>query len=190
MSDSGKDFNAERLAIAQHVFERLQGELGKHLIAAAVYGSVAHGAAGATSDVELTLITDKTVPHSDTYYFEQGFMVEYTLVPEARMLAAARRVTAKADQYRHHLVLLDRSGFFPNLWETAASVPDAAFIEAERVAWWRAYEGRGKFQSAVGSNDLPRIHYTAWQFAYVTALRIALHERRPYDMPSHRSVVE
>ena len=184
-SERESDFNAERLAIARRIFEWLRTELDEHLIAAAVYDSVAHGAAGADSDVELTVIMDKTVPYADKYCFEDGIMVEYTLVPEARMLAAARRVSTtwgiEADQYRHHRILWDRSGFFPRLWEAAGSIPDVSFVETERVAWWRAYEGRSKFQNAVRASDLPRIHYTAWQFAHVAALRIALHERRPYE---------
>lgn len=182
---SASDFNTERQAIARRVFEQVRAELSEHLVAAAIYGSVAHGAASAASDVELTLITDEAVPYADEYCFEQGIMVEYTLVPEARMLAAARRVSTtwgiEADQYRHHHVLWDPSGFFPRLWEVAESIPDVSFAEAEHVAWWRACEGHGKFQSAIVASDLPRIHYTAWQFAYVTALRIALHERLPYE---------
>lgn len=183
MSES--DFNAERLVTARRVFEQVRMELGEHLTAAAVYGSVAHDAASAASDVELVFITDETVPFADEYRFEQGIMVEYTVVSAVRMLEAAHRVGTtwgiEADQYRHHHVLWDRDGFFPRLWQTAASIPDASFVEAERVAWWRAYEGRGKFHNAVRTHDLPRVYYTAWQFAYTTALRIALHERRPYE---------
>ncbi|HLZ23692.1 MAG TPA: kanamycin nucleotidyltransferase C-terminal domain-containing protein [Ktedonobacterales bacterium] len=181
---SETDPNAARLAVAQRVFARVHAEHGEHLIAAAVYGSVARAEASAESDVELTIITDETVEYADAYCFEQGILVEYTMVPAARMLAASRRVTPawgiEADQYRRHLVLWDPTGFFPTLWRAARDIPDGAFAEAAHTAWWHAFEGRGKYHNAARMGDLPRIHYTAWQFAYMTALRIALHERRPY----------
>lgn len=179
------DFNAARLAIARTVFARLRAEWGDHLLAAAVYGSVAHGDASADSDVELTVITDATVPYADLYQFEDGTLVEYTLVEANRMLAAARRVSlnwgVEADQYRHHLVLFDPGDYFPRLWEAALTIPDAAFTAPERALWWRAYEGRGKLRNAIRADDPPRISYSAWQFAYTTALRIALHDRQPYE---------
>ncbi|MGH2517213.1 MAG: kanamycin nucleotidyltransferase C-terminal domain-containing protein [Ktedonobacterales bacterium] len=180
-----RDFNAERLAIARAVFARLHAQWGEHLIAAAVYGSVAHGDAGAESDVELTIITDEAVPYTDISLFEDGTLVEYTLVEAERMLAAARRVPEnwgiEADQYRHHLILWDPGDFFTRLWQAARAIPDAAFDDAQRALWWRAYEGRGKLRNAIRANDPPRIHYSAWQFAYTTALRIALHDHQPYE---------
>lgn len=186
LTETGRDDpNAIRMEIARALVERKCSELGSHLRAAAVYGSVAHGAAGPHSDVEVALVTDETVPYGENWYFDRGIMVEYTCVAAERWLAAAHRVTdawgVEADQNRHHVVLWDPDGFFPRLQERALHIPDEAFAPALRQDWWRAYEVRGKFCNAVVDGDQALIRYTAWQFAYVTALRIALYERRPYE---------
>ena len=191
--DTGReDPNALRMDIARALVERKRAELGTHLLAAAVYGSVAHGAAGAHSDVEVSLVTDETVPYGDDWCFDRGIMVEYTCVSSERWLAAAQRVTGtwgiEADQNRHHTVLYDPDGFFPRLQDRAHHIPQESFAPALRQDWWWAYEVRGKFRNAIEAGDQPRMHYTAWQLTYVTALRIALHERRPYE--SGRTVWE
>jgi kanamycin nucleotidyltransferase len=184
-SRTSGDHNAVRVAIARTLVERLHSELGEHLLAAAVYGSVAHGAAGRHSDVEIVLVTDETVPYRDVQQFEDGILVEYTLISAERKLTAARRVEPKwgvqADQYRHHLVLWDPDGFFPRCHEAARTLPDEAFEEALAESWWLAYELRGKLLSALLAGDLARIHFGGWEFAQVTALRIALRERVPYE---------
>lgn len=174
-----------RIEIAQRVLERARDELGTQLRAAACYGSVAHGAAREHSDVELTIITDETVAYRDEYLFERGTLVECTFVSVARMLAAARRVPPdwgiKADQYRHHHVLYDADGFFPRLWSVADDLAPSDFDSALAESWWIVYELRGKVRNALADDDRPQTIYTAWSFAYWTAMRIALHEQRPYE---------
>ncbi len=175
----------KRIEIARCVLKRKHHELGTRVRAAACYGSVAHRAAREHSDVELTIITDETVPYEDEYFFEQGTLVECTLVSEARMLAAARPVPVdwgiKADQYRHHHVLYDPDQFFPRLWSVADDLAPSDFDQAVAESWWYVYELRGKVHNAVADADAARTIYTAWTFAYWTAMRIALHERRPYE---------
>ena len=182
---SREDSNALRMEIARALVERKRAVLGPHLLAAAVYGSVAHGAAGSHSDVEVALVTDDTVPYGDDWYFDRGIMVEYTCVSADRLLAAAQHVTdqwgVEADQNRHHIPLWDPDGFFLRLREAALQIPEEAFVPALRKDWWWAYELRCKFRNAVEDRDDARIRYCAWQFAYVTAQRIALHERQPYE---------
>jgi kanamycin nucleotidyltransferase len=181
-----EDANAIRVELAQALVERKRTELGEHLLAAAVYGSVAHGAASTHSDVEVALVTDETVPYGDHWYLDRGIMVEYTCVSAERWLAAAHRIDVawgvEADQNQHHLVLWDPDGYFPRLQAHARAVPDEAFAPALRESWWRAFEARGKFLNAAEQGgDGARIRYTGWQFAYIAALRIALYERRPYE---------
>jgi len=175
----------KRIEIARCVLKRKHHELGTRVRAAACYGSVAHRAAREHSDVELTIITDETVPYEDEYFFEQGTLVECTLVSEARMLAAARLVPVdwgiKSDQYRHHHVLYDPDQFFPRLWSVANDLAPSDFDQALAESWWHVYELRGKVHNAVADDDVVRAIYTAWTFAYWTAMRIALHERRPYE---------
>jgi len=177
--------NELRLAIARTVIARKRGELGEHLLAAAVYGSVAHHAAQAHSDVELVLLTDDATPALEEMFFEQGVMVECDRLPFARMLAAAPRVTmewgVEADQYRHHLVVWDTDTLFPQVWVAANAIPGDAWAPALALSWWRAYELRGKIRNAALQGDDAQARYWGWRFAYAAALRIALHERRPYE---------
>ncbi len=175
----------KRIRLARYVLERKRDGLGTRVVAAACYGSVAHRAAREHSDVEITIITDETVPYEDEYFFEQGTLIECTLVSEARMLAAARRVTAawgiEADQYRHHHVLYDPDRFFPRLWAVAEDLSPSDFDRALAESWWWVYELRGKVLNALADDDTPCAIYTAWTFAYWTAMRVALRERRPYE---------
>ncbi len=177
--------NDLRLAIARAVIERKHGELDEHLLAAAIYGSVAHHAAQANSDVELVLLTDDATPALEEHFFEQGVMVECDRLPFTRMLAAAPRVTpewgVEADQCRHHLVIWDPAGLFPQVWAAANSIPEDAWAPALARSWWWAYEMRGKVRNAALLGDDAQTRYWGWRFAYAAAMRIALHERRPYE---------
>lgn len=177
--------NALRREIAAEVVARARGELGEALLAAAIYGSVAHGAADVYSDVELAVVTDETLERAEQHFFVRGVMVEVTRLPATRMLAAARRVGeywgVQADQYRHHLVLYDADGFFPRLWQAAREQPDEAFAAALGETWWDIFENRGKLRNALRAGDRARISYEAWHLAYSAAMRIALKERAPYE---------
>jgi KNTase C-terminal domain len=181
---------AIRLEIAGGLVERRRADLGEHLLAAAVYASVAHGAALPHSDVEVILLTDETVPAREDFCLERGILLEADMLPASRLLAAAGRVTRtrgiEADQYRHHLVLDDPQDIFPRVWEAANHPPDDAFAPALTRSWWSAFEMRGKMLNGALVGDLCRVLYHAWEFAYWAALRIALQERRPYE--SHRTL--
>ncbi len=181
------DHNALRVEIGRLVAARERERLGERLIAAAVYGSVAHGAAGAHSDLELLLILAGGDPleERDEHEFIDGVQVESAFVPEARMLAAARRVTWKwglqADEYRHHLALWDAVGFFPRLRQVARDLEPEAFKAALAKEWWLAFELRNKALNALEAGDMPRAMFAGWEFAHFAALRIALYERTPYE---------
>src|SRR5579859_1259375 len=177
--------STRRLEIAQHIIERKRAELAPHMLAGACYGSVAHNAASAYSDIEIVIITDESLELLDEYFFEQGMMVECTRLPASRMLTASQRVTEnwgiQADQYRCHSVLWDPDDFFPRLWATAADLPQEAFDSALKSNWWPTYEIRAKLGNAVLAHHEPNIRYLGWEFAYRAAMHIALHERRPYE---------
>lgn len=179
------DPNALRVAIAREVVARKQAEHGVHLLAAGIYGSVAHHAAAEHSDVEVVLLTDDDTPAYEEQFFIRGAMVECDVLPASRMLSAAGKVGRwwgiEADQYRHHLVLHDPLDMFPGIWLAASAPPVDLFIAALRASWWPQYESRGKLLNAVAQHDTPCVIYTAWEFAYIAAMRIALAERRPYE---------
>lgn len=182
MSESA---NAIRIELARRIVARKRTELEQHLVAAACYGSVAHNAAAAYSDVELVLLTDDTIAAREDLFFEQGIMVECDMLPASRMLAASQRVTTRwgiqADQYRQHLVLLDTTDVFPRLWAAAHDLSQADFEKALRESWWWSYEMRTKLLNACLVQDATRICSHGWDFAYSAAMRIALFEQKPYE---------
>jgi hypothetical protein len=114
--------------------ERKRRELGEAMLAAAVYGSVAHRAAAQHSDVEVDVVVDETVEERDEYFFDEGVMVECNLVSAERMLSSARRVPwnwgIKADAYRHQEAIWDPGAFFKRLHEAATTIPDEDFDRA------------------------------------------------------------
>jgi hypothetical protein len=179
------DHNAIRLEIAPSVVERMRQALAPHVIAGACYGSVAHGAATAYSDVELLIVTDDDVEGRDEMLFERGIMVECNIIPGSHLLEAAQRVAAnwgiQADEYRHQYAIWDPEGFFPRLRAEANNIPDESFEKALRENWHWFYESRTKAFAALDAEDLTRAVYDGWHFAYTAAMRIALHERKPYE---------
>jgi kanamycin nucleotidyltransferase len=155
------------------------------MLAGAVIGSVAHGAAAEHSDVELVVVTTTAVEERDEYFFDAGVMVECAVVQAERLLASARSVPwnwgIKADAHRHHVAIWDPEGFFDRLRQAAGSIPDEDFERALEASWWIVYEEREKLRNAMGQNDAPRAVYLGWEFAYAAAMRIALRERVPYE---------
>jgi predicted nucleotidyltransferase len=178
--------NQVRLEIARRCVERKRRELGEAMLAAAVYGSVAHRAAAEHSDVEVVVVVvDASVDERDEHFFDAGVMVECSLVDAERMLASARRVPwnwgIKADAYRHQEPIWDPGSFFQRLREAARSIPDDDFERALEHSWWILYEGREKLRNAVAADDAPRAVYLGWEYAYSAAMRIALTDRKPYE---------
>ncbi|HZU13315.1 MAG TPA: kanamycin nucleotidyltransferase C-terminal domain-containing protein [Chloroflexota bacterium] len=178
-------FQTDRVTVAQRIVEECRQELGSRLLAAACYGSVAHHAAGPHSDVEIVLVTDDTVPYRDEYFFQDGILVECTTLSAMRMLEAASRIPPdwgiKYDQYRHHLALYDSVAFFPRLHAVADARPNVPFSTALQESWFTAYEMRGKVLNAVAAGDTSTALSAGWSFAFWAAMRIALHERVPYE---------
>ncbi|HLY30477.1 MAG TPA: hypothetical protein VKQ36_05585 [Ktedonobacterales bacterium] len=185
MSTFPLDENERRLALGRTIAARKQAELGGSLLAVALYGSVAHHAAREYSDVEIILLTDDETPALEERFFEQGIMVECDRLPATRMIAAASRVDPEwgieADQYRHHLVLVDPERLFPQVWAAALNIAEEAFAAPLARSWWWAYELLGKLRNAVGLGDDAQTRYIGWRYAYAVALRIALYEHQPYE---------
>jgi hypothetical protein len=154
------------------------------MLAAAVYGSVAHGAATEHSDVEVGVVCNETVEERDEWFFDEGVMVECALVQSERLLASARSVPwnwgIKADAYRHQVAIWDPDSFYERLRDAACSIPDEHFAPALEHTWWILYEEREKLRSAIAQQDVPRAIYLGWEFAYGAAMRHALRERSPY----------
>jgi kanamycin nucleotidyltransferase len=182
---SRADETERRVALARVVAERKRAEMGEHLLAVACYGSVAHGAAGPHSDIELLLLTDDTVELTYEPCFVDGVQCQCDILPASRMLRAAPRVTEKwgieADQHRCHLDLWDPDGYFARVRAAASDLRDDDFEAALRSGWWAAYEIRNKARNGLLANDAPRAIFHGWEFAYACAMRIALRERRPYE---------
>ena len=179
------DETERRVALARVIAERKRAELGDHLLAVACYGSVAHGAAGPYSDLELVLLTDDTMELTYEPFFMHGVQGQCDILPASRMLRAASRVTEKvgieADQHRCHLDLWDPGGHFARVRAAANDLRDEDFEVALRMGWWDAYEIRNKARNGLIANDPPRATFHGWEFAYACAMRIALRERRPYE---------
>ena len=174
-----------RIRLAHRVAEDQRAILDCHALAAACYGSVAHGRADVHSDLELLILTDDGVPPVDIHVLEYNVQVECDVLSVARLLNAARRVTPEwgfeADCYRYHLVLWDPHHHFDAVRTASLQIPAASFAEALEQSWWSHRELAETVRAACKAGDPPGIHHAAWQYLVSTAARIALHERRPYE---------
>jgi predicted nucleotidyltransferase len=119
-SESSRAFppihNELRLEIARRCVERKRRELGDAMLAGAVYGSVAYGAAAEHSDVEVFVVTDESVEERDENFFDEGIQVECAIVRAQHVLESAGKVGwdwgIQADAYRHQVPIWDPGAFF------------------------------------------------------------------------------
>lgn len=174
-----------RLRLAHQIVEGLRSDLADRLFAAACYGSVAHGTADANSDLELILLADPSVAPVTAHRIADGIQVEYDIVPLERMLRAATRVTPEwgeeADAYLHPLVLWDPHTLFSRVCEAARAVPPEAFAHALAESWWSAREYAAKLHGARMRSDRAGFAFTAFAFARLSALRMALVRQTPFS---------
>ncbi len=179
------DESARRVALAERIGEHRRRALGHHVLAVACYGSVAHGRTDAASDLEMIVLTDDGVPAIDEHFIEDGVQVECDLLPFERLLAAAVRVAddwgAEADCYRSTRAVWDPDARFAAVRAAHLATPNAHFAVALERSWWAARELREKVRSQAGAGDGPGVRFAAWQYAYRAAMRIALHDRAPYE---------
>jgi len=102
------DETRRRIDLAQELVLAYRREMGEHVVAAACYGSVAHGRADAHSDLELIVLTDTAIEAVNVHMVRQGIQVECDVLPTERLRHAAQVVTiewgVQADCYRYHWV--------------------------------------------------------------------------------------
>lgn len=87
------DETTRRIHLAEELVMAYRRELGVHLLAAACYGSVAHGRADAHSDLEIIVLTDASIKAVNVHQERYGIAVECDVLPVERLLCAAQVVT-------------------------------------------------------------------------------------------------
>ncbi|MHB1610263.1 MAG: hypothetical protein ACYCT0_01070 [Sulfobacillus sp.] len=178
------DETRRRIDLAQELVLAYRREMGEHVVAAACYGSVAHGRADAHSDLELIVLTDTAIEAVNVHMVRQGIQVECDVLPTERLRHAAQVVTiewgVQADCYRYHWVIWDPTEQFAAVRETAMATPCERFEDALQQSWWSAREWAGKVVAAVETGNHPGAQFTAWQYLYLVALRVALAQQEPY----------
>ncbi len=184
-AEQGESPSERGARLARELLERKRAELGSRLVACAIYGSVAHGAALPHSDLETLFVLDGEDDGWDEYVLLEDVPAECNFRSGPRLVKWARVVGpdwgVEADEYRHHLVLWDPGQFFDRLHAAAHDLADADFSAALAESWWEAFEARGKVLNGLLADDPPRALWSGWGFAFATAMRIALIERVPYE---------
>ena len=178
------DETRRRINLAEEMVWEYRRELGEHMVAAACYGSVAHGRADAHSDLELLVLTDTAVEAVNVHTVRNEIQVECDVLPTERLRHAAEVVTiewgVEADCYRHHWVLWDPTEQFATVREAALATPRERFEDVLQQSWWAAREWASKVVAMVETGNRPGAQFTAWQYLYLVALRVALAQQEPY----------
>lgn len=178
------DETRRRINLAEEMVLVYRHELGEHMVGAACYGSVAHGRADAHSDLELIVLTDTTIEAVNVHTERNGIQVECDVLPAERLRRAAQIVTlewgVEADCYRYHWVLWDPTKQFAAVREAALATPRERFEDVLQQSWWSAREWASKVVAMVETGNRPGAQFTAWQYLYLAALRMALAEQEPY----------
>ena len=107
------DDTRRRMNLAEEIVGSYGRQMGEHLVAAACYGSVAHGQADAHSDLELIVLTDASIEAVNVHMVQHGIQVECDVLPTERLLRAAqivylalREVTNRRN-HRHSPLMLN-----------------------------------------------------------------------------------
>lgn len=178
------DETIRRLNLAEEMIWAYRRDLGEHMMAAACYGSVAHGRADRHSDLELIVLTDPVIDAVNVHTVRNGVQVECDVLPTERLQRAAQVVTiewgVEADCYRHHRIIWDPTEQFAAVRESALATPHERFEDALQQSWWSVREWATKVAAMVESGNPAGAQFTAWQYLYQVALRIALVQQEPY----------
>lgn len=173
-----------RTRLAHALLPPWQAEWGRDLVAAAIYGSVAHQAAEAHSDLEILLLTTDAVPSQEAYGSREGILVELDRLPLSQMLAAAERVGPdwglEADQYRVFTPLWDPQHVLGEVRRRSLGVCSQAFAGPLRVSRFQLAELWGKLRNAEAAHDGTRVRDVGFLLARRAALTIALLDREPF----------
>ncbi len=178
------DETKRRIDLAEEIVWEYRRNLGEHMVAAACYGSVAHGRADLYSDLELLVLTDTGVEAVNVHTMRNQIQVECDVLPVERLRHAAQIVTVEwgveADCYRHHWILWDPTKQFTTVRETALAKPGERFEDALSESWWSVREWANKVVAMIGAGNAAGAEFSAWQYLYQVALRIALVQEEPY----------
>ena len=179
------DETRRRINLADEMVWEYRRELGEHVVAAACYGSVAHGRADVHSDLELLVLTDIAIEAVNVHTMRNGIQVECDVLPTERLRHAAQVVTIEwgieADCYRHHWVLWDPTEQFATIREAALATPRERFDAVLQQTWWAAREWASKVVAMVETGNRAGAQFTAWQYLYLVAMRVALAHQEPYE---------
>ncbi len=178
------DETGRRIHLAEAMVREYQREMGHHLMAAACYGSAAHGRADAHSDLEIIVLTDASIEAVNVHTVQYGIQVECDVLPTERLLRAAQIVTIdwgiEADCYRHQWPIWDPTGQFAAIRAASLATPPERFEDALQQSWWSVREWANKVVAMVEAGNQAGAQFTAWQYLYQAALRIALMQQEPY----------
>ncbi len=179
------DETRRRMDLAKEMALAYRRDMGDHMVAAACYGSVAHGRADAHSDLELIVLTDLFVEPINVHTVRQGIQVECDVLPIERLRHRAQVVTiewgVEADCYRYPRIIWDPTEQFAAVRDISLATPRKRFDDALQQSWWSAREWANKVVAMVESDNLPGAQFTAWQYLYLVAMRVALVQQEPYE---------
>ena len=179
------DETRRRINLAEELVWEYRRKLGKRMVAAACYGSVAHGRADAHSDLELLILTDPAIEAVNVHTVRNGIQVECDVLPTERLRHASQIVTiewgVEADCYRHQWVLWDPTEQFAAIRKAATATPRERFEDVLQQTWWAEREWASKVVAMVETGNRPGAQFSGWQYLYLAAMRVALAHQKPYE---------
>jgi hypothetical protein len=189
--------------VTQHQWLDLAHELTRHLLArhgqeailaVGLHGSVARGEESDVSELHVAVITTGPEVKIPTRMLRhRGTVVDLGAISAEDYLDEAGHIgplwPLAADQYLHHLVLHDPTGFFDKLRQAhesaVASSPPETFLAAAAydLAELASWEARARADELNG--ELPGALLAVKEAAVLAALVIGLVRRTPYRDAGH-----
>lgn len=174
----------ERLALADLIKQRVLNKHGDHVLAIAIYGSVAKHEDGEHSDLEMWAVLHDPFPSEEHISIVNGIFVDLSYLSQGRMLELARRVTGhwplEIDAQRVYVPLFEQHDFFARLQQAANEVNDADFAKGIRSQTLWSYEVIGKLKNAYARGARHEVLNNGREITFNTAMIIGLANRQYY----------
>jgi kanamycin nucleotidyltransferase len=178
----------ERLKLCNEIASRLHELYGNRILAIGVYGSIARGADGPFSDIEMFCVLKQSDEPVDFSYewvagpwkAEVNVRTEDVILQDAATLDGEWPLTH--GPFFTNLSLYDPEGFLPRLKKAAESPTEEDFRQnINEVLVGEMYEFIGKLRNVNANGPHTYLPYLAMQFAHYGAMLAGLHHRKLFS---------
>ena len=181
--------HVQRTQVAAEISDQLRSHFGERVIAIGIYGSIARGADGPYSDIELHCVIDQIEKEYSLKWTNGDWRAEVGLYSVSDILNRAAEVNwrwpATHSAFASIQPLFDPTNLFIHVRKSALSQPEFKFRKGiKELIVSELYELIGKMRNTQETGALTSLPYFAVQVAWRGACLVGLENRYLYEASS------